>query len=417
MSAPTLKDAVASMGVFVIALPLSLGIALASGMPPASGLIAAIVGGIVVGLLAGAPLVVSGPAAGLAALVFQFVQQYGLVGLGWITVIAGGLQIALGALRSGFVFNYVPRPVLEGMLAAIGLIIAVNQIFVFLGFNIPESVATGFLELMSAETVVVWPILLTGAFALLCQLYWPKIFPSLKMIPGALPAVILASLAALPFEMPRVELAPLVETVGASFGNMMNASLLPSLSIYILPAIGLALVASAESLLTARAIQGRVPQDQRLDLNQELIAQGVGNMTCGAIGGAPITGVIVRSSANIDFGAKTRWSSVMHGVWLVLFCLAMPFVLKAIPLTVLASVLIVTGFKLLNPSVLLGYLREDKKMAAMWVFTVVSIVTTDLLTGLSLAILFAILANIRVIVPRVADLKKSVLGKRRSSTL
>ena len=390
------ENLLASLGVFVIAIPLSIGIALASGAPPSAGLIAAAVGGLVVGLFTGAPLVVSGPAAGLAALVFELVRVHGLHGLAIITALAGVIQLGFGLLRFGKVFLLVPRSVLNGMLAAIGILIAASQLHVLMGSGVPESFAAGLQALpqtlgqaLSANAL---PITLCGLAAIAIQILWPrlKIF-GLNKIPSALPAVIIITMVSMLFVMPRVEIGPIFASMLGGFHTMFDEPILSQIGMYFVPAFGLAAIASAETLLTARAIDGVVGDDKpKSNLDQELLAQGAGNTVSGVLGGIPLTGVIVRSSANVDFGATNRLSTIMHGVWVLLFVGALPFVLEAIPLTALAAILVVTGFKLLNPKQIAATYRESLREGVLWTATVAAILMTDLLLGLVIGLGMAV---------------------------
>jgi MFS superfamily sulfate permease-like transporter len=386
------KDILSSFVVFIVALPLSLGIALASGGSLAGGIISAIIGGVIVGLLSGAPLTVSGPAAGLSALVFQMVQQHGMEGLAVITVMAGIIQILWGALGFGRAVTFIPKPVLEGTLSAIGLIIVLGQIHVLMGQPVPkspvESLSSLNRALGSATGDTHWwiaPVLVCGLLAMIVELAWKK-FATRRfgMVPGALPAVLVATLASLSFYMPRVELSPFIPTMTESIRNLSEMAWLSDWPTLALAALGMAFVASAESLLTARAISTYSPiaAEVPLSLNRELVAQGVGNTLAGAAGGIPLTAVMVRSAANVDAGARTRWSTVLHGVWIALFVVALPSLLEKIPLTALASVLIITGFKLVQFPRLLHALRTDRHEASLWVFTMLAIMATDLLKGL-----------------------------------
>lgn len=396
LSAVSRRDLVASLGVFVIAVPLSLGIALASGAPASAAIITAIVGGIVVGLMAGAPLVVSGPAAGLAALTFHYIQQFGLRGLAFITIGAGLVQIALGAMRLGKIFTFVPKSVLAGMLAAIGAIILVGQIHVLLGRSVPSSVAQALLEFPAAVAALMTDSRLLiiaglGLLAIVVQLVWPKLGRRVQWLPGALPAVALATLLALSFDVPRVALVSITEDIARAVSHWSLSSLSwVQLPHFLVPAIALALVASAETLLTARAVD-ELAADRGLklpkaSLDRELIAQGVGNTTAGALGGLPMTGVIVRSAANINFGATSRWSAVLHGVWIVLAVAAFPHAMAAIPLTALAAVLVVTGFKLVNLPQVVATFKGSRYDGFLWATTFTAILSTDLLRGLGIAL-------------------------------
>lgn len=387
---PSREDWVSSLVVFVVALPLTLGIALASGASASSALVCAMIGGILVGLLSGAPLVVSGPAAGLASLVFLIIQNHGLLGLAIATLIAGLFQVTLGTLRLGYIFNYVPKSILEGMLAAIGLTILLGQLHVALGHKTPSNPLLSISTLPDSIQGATLGITLLALFAILIQLIWPKVVGRYAWIPGALPAVIIMSVASLALTaIPRVELLPLADALKEQIGVWSSFSFSNLDLSLILEGIGLGFVASAESLLTARAI-GTIAEKRGLsvqtNLDRELLAQGTGNTLCSALGALPMTGVIVRSAANIESGAKSRWSTILHGVWITLFVVALPQVLNVIPLAVLASVLILTGWKLLNLKQVIQNAKIDRMHTAFWVLTLVSILGTDLLKGLIISI-------------------------------
>lgn len=409
---PSKKDVVASLGVFTIAVPLSLGIALASGVPASAAIIAAIIGGLIVGYLSGAPLVVSGPAAGLAALVLQYVQQFGLIGLAVITMMAGVIQILMGAAKMGRLFNLVPKSVLQGMLAAIGVIIALGQVHVLMGGAVPSSVASAIATMPDALIAVFNSpagIIITtlGLAAIAIQLIWPKVAGKFSWLPGALPAVIAVTLISLMWEgVPRVEFDSIVQDAKASIAGLFTGNLTWQLiGLCAIPAIGLAVVASAETLLTARAIDTLAAArgiDSKARLDTEMMAQGVGNLVSGACGGMPMTGVIVRSAANVNFGGETRWSTVLHGLWLLIAAVALPFVVTAIPLTALAAVLVLTGFKLLNPPMIVKMFKEERREAALWMVTFGAILATDLLKGLAIAIAASCVMYARNILTTVA---------------
>ncbi len=402
------RDLLASLVVFVVALPLSLGIALASGGSLASGLISAIVGGLVVGALSGAPLTVSGPAAGLSALVFQLIQQHGITGLAIITIIAGVIQVSLGALGWGRAISWIPKPVLEGTLSAIGLIIMLGQLHVLMGQPIPKSPVAAILSLdesvgrsIASPEGGAWiaPVLACGLLGIAVELAWRQLAKRSKsgpaafiaLIPAALPAVVIATLASLSYLMPRVELSAFAPVVTENLSSLRAALANAPWFDLTLAAAGLAFVASAESLLTARAVATYSPEAAKvpLNLNRELVAQGVGNTIAGVAGGIPITAVMVRSAANVDSGARSRWSTILHGAWILAFVALLPSVLEKIPLTALAAVLILTGFKLLQIPKFLEAARTHRSEALIWVATAGAILATDLLKGLIIGMAFA----------------------------
>jgi MFS superfamily sulfate permease-like transporter len=391
------EDLIASLVVFIVALPLSLGIALASGASPAAGLITAIVGGVVGGMFAGAPLVVAGPAAGLTALLFQLVQVHGLKGLTVITIIAGFFQIVFGAFRTGKLFTYVPKPVLEGMLCAIGFIIGMYQLHILMGATLPATPKEAIVNLPATiaglTSTQKSAIFVCGLLAMTTQIFWPKWFKKLSWVPSALPAVIFATLLSQLWDMPRVQFAPLMTIVRESvvglpilFTEMQGFLALAT------AALGVAFVASAETLLTARAVDVLVEKRKDFkpaNLNRELFSQGAANLLSGVMGGLPMTGVIVRSAVNVDAGAVSRMSTILHGVWVAVFVGFFPFVLTAIPLTALAAVLVLTGYRLLNLAHLRHMLRDAPKDGFLWILTSVAIFSTDLLKGLIIALVVA----------------------------
>lgn len=399
-------DLISSLVVFIIAMPLSLGIALASGASPAAGLITGVVGGIVAGLFAGAPLSVTGPAAGMTALVFQLIHQYGLKGLAIITVFAGLIQIGFSLVRAGGLFTLIPKAVLEGVLTAIGAIIVVGQLHVLMGSGIPKSTLTGVVTLPTVAMAVAWPILLCGLLALAIQMIWKSKMQKYKWIPGALPAVVAITFLSLIWEMPRVALEPLLPLVQASGLEFLKFEWLEGASMFLLPALGVAVVASAESLLTARAVDTLVRDREGFrpaQLNKELFAQGAANMISGVLGGLPMTAVMVRSAANVDSGARTRWSTMLHGVWIAAFVGFLPDIIEHVPLTALAAVLIMTGYKLLNVPTLIHELKTHPREGFLWIATALLVLGTDLLTGLIAALVLASLMNFKAILKAISQ--------------
>ena len=387
-------DITASLVVFIVAIPLTLGISLASGVSVEAGLISAIIGGIVVGILSGAPVMVSGPAAGLSAIVFQLVQDYGFQGLMFITLCCGLFQIFFAALRAGPIFKLVPHSILSGMLAAIGIIIMMGQIHVLFGQTVPSSFTEGILSLPESVATLfqgnnVIVIFALGIIGILTQVFWPKIAKNklAKKIPGALVAVALVTVFSLSVEIPRVTLA----TTNLFSENFLGTSLsyfssdLIELLGMIFMGFMLCLIASSESLLTARALNDLTEKKEEIsnkNLNKELAAQGVGNTLCSILGGIPITGVIVRSAANINAGAQTRWSTILHGLWVLVFVVFFAFIINTIPLTALAAVLVFTGWKLLGIDKIMDAYKRSKEDFLFLLGTIVTILLTNLMIGM-----------------------------------
>lgn len=390
------QDIVSSLVVFVVALPLSLGIAIASGVPPQMAIVSAILGGIVAGILTGAPLTVTGPAAGLSALILQIVQEYGLQSLAFITVGCGLFQVFFGLVRSGKWFDRFPETIIQGMLSAIGLAIIIGQLHILAGKGIPGNPLTSAMGLFSTFSSPNPTALLVGVLSIAGIFYWTKIAPKkLAWIPGALPIVILATLSTTTFEIPKVEISPILSHAKESFFAWSGFSVTSVSYSMILAAFGVAIVASAESLLTAKAGDQLIndPSHPKSRLNHELCAQGVTNLISGTVGGMPMTSVIVRTAANINAGAKTRMSTILHGIWIMVFVVLLPKTLEMIPLTALAAVLIVTGIKLLSIPYWKKLLHREKLNFFYGFSTIVLILGTDLLKGLIGALLIYFIAE------------------------
>ena len=379
------RELLASVVVFLVALPLCMGIAIASGMPPAKGLITGIIGGLVVGWLAGSPLQVSGPAAGLAVLVFELVRQHGMAMLGPILLLAGFLQLVAGRLRLGCWFRVTAPAVVYGMLAGIGVLIVLSQVHVMLdGVPQPSGLdnLTGFPAAV-AEAIpgLGWQAGLLGLTTMLVMWAWDKLRPhKLRFVPGALLGVGLTTGASLLLAL-QVKRVQVPENLADAIDWLRPADLLnladPSL---LVAAFAVAFIASAETLLSAAAVD-RMHNGQRSDFDKELSAQGVGNMLCGLVGALPMTGVIVRSSANVQAGATTRLSAMFHGVWLLAFVLLLSSVLQSIPVASLAGVLVYTGIKLVDLKAFRGLGRYGRMPMFTYAATALAIIFSDLLTG------------------------------------
>lgn len=398
------KDAMASIVVFLVALPLCMGISIASGVPPTAGLITGIVGGIVVGLLAGSPLQVSGPAAGLTVLVWQIVQQYGLPMLGVIVLLAGLMQLAAGMLKLGQWFRAVSPAVIHGMLAGIGVLIFSSQFHVMLDgkpigkgvdnlFGIPGALSDAF-SAGGAPVEALGIGLLTIAVIALWAGFAPK---KLKVLPGPLVAIFVAVGAAALLQL-KIKYIPDLLTNPGDINNIWSVIQYPTLenlkhvidSDVLVAAASVAFIASAETLLCASAVD-QMHQGPRTKYDKELAAQGMGNAICGLLGVLPMTGVIVRSSANVDAGGQTRTSAILHGVWLLVFVAVLPFTLAYIPVASLAGLLVFTGYKLAYPKVVPKLLHFGKTEAAIYFSTIVVIVSTDLLKGVLFGLMLSLL--------------------------
>ncbi|MFI8347377.1 SulP family inorganic anion transporter [Streptomyces sp. NPDC085596] len=387
------QDFTASLVVFLVALPLCVGVAVASGVPAELGLVTGIVGGLVTGVMRGSSLQVSGPAAGLTVLVFEAVKEFGLPVLGAIVLATGLLQVAMGVLRLGRYFRAISLAVVEGMLAGIGLVLVAGQLYPAMAAKAPDA---------GLDKMLGLPRGLAGAFGdgralaslalcagtIVVMVLWKHLPAKVRTVPGPLAAVGLATLAALVFSMPvaMVEVQGLLGAVQppplSAFAEFADLAVLGTI-------IAFTLIASAESLFSAAAVD-RLHDGPRTEYDRELTAQGVGNTVCGLLGALPMTAVIVRSAANVQAGARTKASRVLHGVWLLLFAALLPGVLAHIPLPSLAGILIYSGAKLVPVRALAGLWREQRGEALVLAVTAVSIVAVGMFEGVLIGLALAI---------------------------
>ncbi|GAA2565525.1 SulP family inorganic anion transporter [Streptomyces lienomycini] len=386
-------DLTASLVVFLVALPLCVGVAVASGVPAELGLVTGIVGGLVTGFLPGSSLQVSGPAAGLTVLVFGAVDQYGLPALGVIVLAAGIVQLVMGALKLGRWFRAISLSVVEGMLAGIGLVLIAGQLYSAAGLEAPASgidKLTGLPgaaadALGSTEALV---SLALGAGTVAVLVLWKRLPERARTLPGALAAVASATAvtAALGLPVATVEVNGLLDSLqppGAdAFGELANAGFLGTI-------VAFTLIASAESLFSAAAVD-RLHDGPRTQYDKELMAQGAGNTVCGVLGALPMTAVIVRSSANVGAGARTKASRVLHGVWLLLFAALLPSALALIPLPALAGILVHAGWKLIPFRGLVSLWRGHRGEALILVVTAVSIVAVNMFEGVLIGLALSV---------------------------
>ncbi|ATL46617.1 hypothetical protein COR50_05145 [Chitinophaga caeni] len=407
-------DLSAGLVVFLIAVPLCLGIALASGAPLFSGMIAGIVGGIVVGSLSGSNLSVSGPAAGLTAIVLSAITSLGAFDIFLASVvIAGMIQLALGFARAGVIANYFPSNVITGMLTAIGIIIILKQIPHAFGYDADAEGDMNFIQVDGENTITALLSTLNHihlgatlicAISILIIVYWNKI-PKLKAVPAPLVAVMagvginelfVATGSSLAISASHLVSLPVAD----SFSDFIGQFTTPNFSAFArgdvwVTAATIAVVASIETLLNLEATDKLDPLKRYSSPNRELRAQGVGNIISGFIGGLPVTSVIVRSSANINSGGRTKVSAVWHGI-LLLSCTALiPVVLNKIPLATLAAVLLVTGYKLCKISIFKKMFAKGKYQWVPFVVTVLAVVFTDLLLGVALGLAVSVIGILR----------------------
>ncbi|WPP51421.1 SulP family inorganic anion transporter [Catalinimonas niigatensis] len=407
-------DLPSGLVVFLVALPLCLGIALASGAPLLSGLVSGIVGGLVVSMLSGSQLAVSGPAAGLTVIVLDGISEVGSFEVFLCAVIlAGIIQLALGFLKAGVIGYYFPSSVIKGMLAAIGLILILKQIPHFLGIDqdffgdIDFLQADGrntFSEIIYAfENFGIGPLVI-GMVSLGIIILWKQAFikqsPILSVIPSALVVVIVgvilnqwfvSGIPALAISGDHLVQLPFI----SSFNDIQNELALPDFSQIMnvnvfRVAITIAIIASLETLLSIEAIDKLDPQKRRTPMNRELKAQGVGNIVAGLLGGLPMTAVIVRGTANITAGGKTKMSSFYHGLLLISSVLLIPGILNLIPLSALAAILLDVGYKLSKPALYKAQWKLGRMQFIPFLVTIVAILFTDLLIGISIGMIVGV---------------------------
>jgi MFS superfamily sulfate permease-like transporter len=408
------SDFPASIVVFFVALPLCLGIALASGAPLLSGLIAGVVGGVVVGMLSGSSLGVSGPAAGLAAIVAAAITELGSFEVFLVAVvIAGAIQILFGILRFGVIGYFFPNSVILGMLSGIGIIIILKQIPHLFGYDSEPMGADEFEEPSGENTFTAISHVLDnispgsiiiGAMALILILFWDNILAKkskvFKVIQGPIVAVLLGTIVKLIFDnyadLSVRDIHLVTIPVANSLNDLKAFLTFPDFSAITNPkvltvAFTLALIASLETLLSVEATDKLDPAKNVTPTNRELFAQGTGNILSGLLGGLPLTQVIVRSSANIQSNAKSKLSTVMHGMLLLLAVLALPKILNHIPLSALAAVLIMVGYKLAKPSLFKKMWDKGWTQFVPFVATIAVIVAKDLLWGILVGLFIGVL--------------------------
>jgi len=407
-------DLPASLVVFLVALPLCLGIALASGAPLFSGIIAGIVGGIVIGALSGSSLGVSGPAAGLAVIVLSAIQELGAYEIFlFAVVLAGIIQFVLGIAKAGVIGYYFPSSVIKGMLSGIGIIIILKQIPHIFGYDADPEGDLAFMQVDGhntfSELIYMVNLISPGAtiialVSLTILIIWERPFmkknPIFNLVQGPLVAVIAGIVLHMLFQdssiyalrAEQVVNIPVSDSIQGFFGQFTfpDFSQWNNPAVYI-TAITIAVVASLETLLSVEATDKLDPEKRITPTNRELLAQGAGNMLSGMIGGLPVTQVIVRSSANIQSGGKTKLSAIIHGFLLLLSAMFIPNILNLIPLSSLAAILLVVGYKLAKPSVFRDIYSTGKAQFIPFVVTIIGIVFTDLLTGIALGMLVAVM--------------------------
>lgn len=393
-------DLFASVVVFLVALPLCMGIAVASGAPPATGIITGIIGGLAAGALAGCPLQVSGPAAGLTVIVWDLIQTHGMEKLAIVILMAGIIQMISAWLQLGQWFRAVSPAVVHGMLAGIGVLIFAGQFHIMID-DAPQS--SGLANLLTLPAAI-WKGLVDdgdastshhvaariGVVTIVTIICWNAFAPKkVRAIPAVLVGVSLATLWSTVQSLPvsHVQVHENLLTI-IHFPDWNNLTHLLDTSM-LAPAVALALIASIETLLSATAVD-QLHAGPRTRYNRELFAQGAGNFLCGILGALPMTGVIVRSAANAQAGGRTRTSTILHGTWLLLFVSFLPFILRLIPTASLGAVLVFTGYKLMNLQAIRELKAYGRSEVLIYLGTLGTIVATNLLTGVLVGVGLAI---------------------------
>jgi MFS superfamily sulfate permease-like transporter len=422
------SDFASGLVVFLVALPLCLGIALASGAPLFSGIISGVIGGIVVGYLSKSHLSVSGPAAGLTAIILTAITDFGAFDIFLTAVlIAGFIQLGLGFIKAGSISNYFPTNVIEGMLAGIGVIIILKQLPHAFGYDadfegdqsfVQRNGDNSFSSLFEVFNHVQFGAIIITIVSLIILISWDRVpfLKKLKLVPGALIAVasgiilneIFISTGS-PLAISSEHLVSL--PVPTSFDELKSIIVTPNFSGFTNPKVWIvgmtiAVVASIETLLCIEASDRMDQQKRYTDTNVELKAQGIGNILSSLIGGLPMTSVVVRTSANNAAGAKSKMSSIIHGVLLLISVLAIPVILNKIPLATLATILILVGYKLAKPATFIHFWEKGKYQFIPFIATLVAVVTTDLLKGVALGIVISIIFILKGNLKRAYSFKK-----------
>ena len=400
-------DLPAGLIVFLVALPLCLGIALASGAPLYSGLLSGIIGGIVVSLMSNSQLGVSGPAAGLSTLVAASIISLGGFQNFLLAVLVAGLfQLLLGILKLGGIGNYFPSSVIKGMLAAIGIILISKQIPLALGYDQPNFWTNGFVRLFSFDAFFVklslfsqhasFVVVLISVVSLLILLYFKKAPKRFQILPAPLLVVLfgivlveLQDYLFFGYQINPTQLVNVPDNIFADIQFPKFELLFSNIDIW-KSGLVIGLVASLETLLCVEAVDKLDKRNRITPVNRELVAQGVGNMLCGLFGAIPMTAVVVRGAANADAGARTKLAAFIHGVFLLLAVLLIPFLLNKIPYASLASILLITGYNLAKPSLFKDMWKLGIKQFLPFITTIIVILLTDLLIGVSIGLILSV---------------------------
>ncbi len=419
-------DFLASLVVALMALPLCMGIAIASGVPVEKGILTGIIGGCLIGFISGSPLQICGPAAGLTVLVYEIASNLGLSGLAVILVIAGLLQLCMGFAGIAQIFRAVSPAVINGMMSGIGITLALSQIYIIGSLHpkahalqnikhFPDLVA----NIMDPTTTACESIDI-AVLTIVILIAWKKFARGkLAGIPAALVAVLTATMASCILQLP-IKHIPLPENIFSGV-QLLSLNSVAQMDPWVIArfAIVMAIIASAETLLSAASVD-KLHHGPRTKYDQELIAQGIGNTICGIIGALPMTGVIARSSLNVMAGAKTRRSAIMHGVWLLFAAVLIPGILRMVPVATLAALLLYTGLRLVDIKAIGKLWNFGPRLVGIYAITTIAIVTTDLLVGVALGVVLSIfklvytMTRLKVSIDRLEN--KSILHLRGAAT-
>ncbi len=401
-------DLPAGLSVFFVALPLCLGIALASGAPLYAGLLSGIIGGLVVSLISGSQLAVSGPAAGLTTLIAASIISLGDYRVFLLTVMVAGLfQLILGLLKLGVIANYFPSSVIKGMLAAIGIILISKQIPLAIGYDQPDFWTSGFLQLFSSDNllgnfghlnrnITRGAVLITVISLIVLVVLQQPFAKKLKIIPAPLLVVIIGIAASMiftntfpGFSLKQTQLVNIPANIFSNISFPDFTKLFSTAEIWKYGTV-IGLLATLETLLCIEAIDKLDRRNRITPINRELVAQGIGNMTCGLLGAIPMTAVVVRGAANIDAGGRTKLAAFTHGFFLLLAVLFFPFLLNKIPYASLSAILLITGYNLTKPKLYRSMWRLGWKQFLPFLITIIVILSTDLLIGVSIGLLISV---------------------------
>lgn len=401
-------DLPAGLSVFLVALPLCLGIALASGAPLYSGLLSGVIGGLVVSIISGSSLGVSGPAAGLAGMISAYIISLGSFKIMLLAIIIAGLfQLVLGILKLGVIANYFPSSVIKGMLAGIGILLIIKQIPVAIGYDKPDYWSSDLIKTFTGNNMLgslkefnhhatMGAVIIFFVSMLVLVLLQQPFAKKLKVIPAPLFAVLAGVLTNIIFtkitgglSLKSTQLVNIPHNIFGDISFPDLSKLFTSAEIW-KAGIFIGLLATLETLLCVEAIDKLDKHNRITPVNRELVAQGIGNMLCGFLGAIPITAVVVRGAANVDAGGRTKLSAFMHGLFLLLAVLAVPFLLNQIPYASLAAILFVTGFNLTKPKLYRNMWLLGWKQFLPFILTIIFILFNDLLYGVTIGLLLSV---------------------------